>query len=342
MAHRFSNKDIAQILDNDKWAKSTLVNRASVVTRVLKDLGLPFSENLSSLNNHQQIIDLINSGKNNQTKRAKFIHLASAQNYLKSSGINPAADPAPFQREADNLSEAYNAHYANNVMPEQFASKFIPLAKLKAAIKKKLTAICKQAKGYSSLDRNQKITFCKEFHKLVILGLYTLQPPLRNDYAALKIVDTRKDFDKDSNYIAINQNTVILCLNKYKTAKTYGQRVIPIEDKMLAKSIRAFTKVNEELLRAKPEYAFGYHYSIRSGVYNTGNSSIQALLPKWSKEIFGKDLGINDYRHIYEITLQRSDEYQMMTEAQKEAEHMKLLHSGVIARAYNFAGELPN
>jgi hypothetical protein len=65
-------------------------------------------------------------------------------------------------------------------------------------------------------------------------------------------------------------------------------------------------------------------------------------LPKWSKEIFGKDLGINDYRHIYEITLQRSDEYQMMTEAQKEAEHMKLLHSGVIARAYNFAGELPN
>ena len=342
MTKNSKNPEIIKILDNGKLSKTTLVNRASVISKTLRDLGLPFTQDLSALNNHQQIIDYINLGKNNQTKRGKFIHLASAQNYLKSSNINPEADPAPFQRQADNLSDAYNAHYANNVMPEQFANKFIPLDTLKQTIKKKLAAACRKSKEFDQLSSSEKIKSCKEFHKLVVLALYTLQPPLRNDYAFLKVVDTKSDFDKGSNYIAINQNTVTLCLNKYKTAKTYGQRIMSIEDKLLAKSIRTFTKVNEKLIGIKPEFAFGYHYSVRTGVFHTGNNSIQVQLPKWSKEAFGKDLSINDYRHLYELTLQRSPEYQLMTEEQKEAEHLKLLHSGVVARAYNYAGELPN
>ena len=342
MTKNSKNQEIIKILDNGKLRKSTLVNRASVIARAFKDLNLPFTSDLSSLNNHQQIINHINLGENDQTKRSKFIHLASAQNYLKNSGIHPEADPAPYQRQADNLSDSYNAHYANNTMPYQFANKFIPLDTIKQIIKKKLTAACRKASVFDDLSLSEKIKSCKEFHKLVVLGLYTLQPPLRNDYPFLKIVDTKADFGKNENYIAINQNTVTLCLNNYKTAKTYGKRVIPIEDKLLAKSIRTFTKVNEKLIGSKPQYAFGYHYSVRIKVSHTGNNSIQVQLPKWSKEVFGRELGINDYRHLYELTLQRSPEYQLMTEAQKEAEHMKLLHSGVIARAYNYAGELPN
>ena len=61
----------------------------------------------------------------------------------------------------------------------------------------------------------------------LILNLYTQIPPMRNDYAKMKVSD--KDL-KNENYI--NLNTKQIVLNKYKTDKTYGEKKIPIPPKI--------------------------------------------------------------------------------------------------------------
>ena len=58
-------------------------------------------------------------------------------------------------------------------------------------------------------------------------------------------------------------------------------------------------------------------------------------LKNLSNKFFGYPIGIDDYRHIYEINLQKSDAYKNMTVLQQKKEHEKLYHSMQTALLYN-------
>lgn len=86
---------------------------------------------------------------------------------------------------------------------------------------------------------NSKISKRKLIDKIqqhLLLNLYTLLPPLRNDYVLVKIINepspdqTNTCIDKSFNYINLATKQLLLC--KYKTDKYYGIKKIDIPDKL--------------------------------------------------------------------------------------------------------------
>ncbi len=69
------------------------------------------------------------------------------------------------------------------------------------------------------------------YQRLLVLSLYTDLPPIRNDYANVKVVEAPGGIDTtklncDYNYIDLQSSQLILC--NYKTNKTYGTKSITI------------------------------------------------------------------------------------------------------------------
>ena len=99
----------------------------------------------------------------------------------------------------------------------------------------------------------------------LILGLYTLLPPIRNDYNSMKVVMNEDPFKykgKSDNYMVINQDGFYLVMNDYKTKKIYGSKVIDLFNELLPievrKEIDFMKKYIEESLKQNPrEYLLG-------------------------------------------------------------------------------------
>ena len=73
----------------------------------------------------------------------------------------------------------------------------------------------------------------KNIIKLVILSLYVLHPPLRNDYYNMKIIFNDYEDDKKSNYLLITNNNMYVIINQDKVIKLHGRGEIPITNKTL-------------------------------------------------------------------------------------------------------------
>lgn len=75
------------------------------------------------------------------------------------------------------------------------------------------------------------------YQQYLVINLYTLLPPLRNDYVVAKVIkdiDFEKDetcIDKDFNYINLTTKRLLLC--KYKTDKHYGIKTIDLPEELL-------------------------------------------------------------------------------------------------------------
>ena len=67
--------------------------------------------------------------------------------------------------------------------------------------------------------------------KYITISLYTFLPPLRGeDYYNTDIVKTLEETNDKGNFYVLDEKK--LYLNKYKTSRTYGQRIIDFPDKM--------------------------------------------------------------------------------------------------------------
>lgn len=65
----------------------------------------------------------------------------------------------------------------------------------------------------------------KQSQDKVLLTLAALVPAKRADWARLRIVKSTKAVRADENGLAVTPKSTVLVLNKYKTARTYGQHV---------------------------------------------------------------------------------------------------------------------
>ena len=93
----------------------------------------------------------------------------------------------------------------------------------------------------------------------LILGLYTMVPPLRNDYNAMKVVQGEDPFKfkgQKENHMIINPDGFFLVMNDYKTKKIYGSKVIDLFNDTLPdevlKEIKYLKKYIEQSLKVFP------------------------------------------------------------------------------------------
>ena len=67
----------------------------------------------------------------------------------------------------------------------------------------------------------------------LLLVMYLVIPPGRNDYREMEIVRDRKRVPRSSNYYIVNRDGQdIMVLNRYKTAKCHGQRRIKVPEQV--------------------------------------------------------------------------------------------------------------
>jgi len=100
----------------------------------------------------------------------------------------------------------------------------------------------------TSLDNYNKYigtsrSWIDTFQQYLVLNLYTKLPPIRNDFANVKItnIPNFKPENLDVNYINFYEGKAYLILNTYKTSKTYGIKVIPLPE-FLVELISKFQK----------------------------------------------------------------------------------------------------
>lgn len=91
--------------------------------------------------------------------------------------------------------------------------------------------------------KGNKRSYIDTFQMYLVLNLYTMIPPIRNDFANLEITDSDVYSESDKvNFI--NLKTKELILTNYKTVKSYGIKKLPLPDELI-KLIEKYIKVRE-------------------------------------------------------------------------------------------------
>jgi hypothetical protein len=93
----------------------------------------------------------------------------------------------------------------------------------------------------------------------LILGLYTMVPPLRNDYNAMRVLMNEDPFKykgQKENHMIINPDGFFLVMNDYKTKAIYGSKVVDLMNDILPdevlKEIKYMKKYIEQSIKAFP------------------------------------------------------------------------------------------
>ena len=142
-----------------------------------------------------------------------------------------------YQKYFESLIDDYENNYNKQEKSKKEEKNWITSQQIKEKINELEDNI-------SKMDLN-KLTNKQQdlIQQHLILNLYTQIPPMRNDYAKMKVSD--KDL-KNENYI--NLNTKQIVLNKYKTDKTYGEKKIDIPPKIFTLINRWYKLNNSDYL----------------------------------------------------------------------------------------------
>jgi len=144
----------------------------------------------------------------------------------------------------------------------------------------------------------------------VMLSLYIDNPAQRNIYWNANLISKKADIDPERKNIIVSPRSIRVYVPKHKTSRQYG----PVNF--------ALSKETASLIR-----------KVGFPTYEMDN--FKRRLQNLSKKYFGQSIGIDSYRHIWEIDLQSSDEYKNATIAKKKKMHEQIYHSMPTALLYN-------
>jgi hypothetical protein len=150
---------------------------------------------------------------NNYTKKTYKSIITSVIVYRKAIG----ASTEEYDTELKKVNDEIQRDYEKNEASPSESQNFITRREIKGLIdfykaKLELTAPFENNTRY--FDR---------FQQYLVLNLYYLIPPVRNDFVNLQVHATyvpKKSQDEETNYIFLNKKQLVL--NRYKTKKTYG------------------------------------------------------------------------------------------------------------------------
>ena len=185
-----------------------------------------------------------------------------------------------------------------------------------------------------NLKKNLKYTikrkrYEKKFQELIVLAVYVLCPPIRNDWYEVKINNINKEKD---NYLDLEfgeKTQIQLILNNYKTYKIYGKLEFPLSDK-LCKLIHRFLVIKKEnevhLWEKESEYLFESTYKKRNSNSNSKNNISETDFSKFftrilKKKFPDKQINIQMIRKIYTTSSKVFESVQKSKEISKVMGH---------------------
>jgi hypothetical protein len=136
------------------------------------------------------------------------------------------------------------------------------------------------------------------FQHYLICALYCLTPPVRLDYAGMKVVK-EKPTDTDCNYLVLDENPYFI-FNQYKTQKRFGAQVVVLPNELCDVIYQWRSMVDDEYLL----------------ITQSGLPMPEWMLGQTITEVFkkhsGKAVGVNVLRHSY-ISFKRQGEPALKT-----------------------------
>lgn len=124
----------------------------------------------------------------------------------------------------------------------------------------------------------------------LILSLYTMQPPRRNEYFDMLIAKSPSELDDKNNFILWTPKKKEFIFQRYKTAKTYGVERFTIPTELQA-VIKQYMKVRDQI--ALPG---NNNFLVKYGNLPFENSND---ITRRLNRALGKNIGASMLRHIY-------------------------------------------
>lgn len=164
----------------------------------------------------------------------KYKSIASRKNMVTSILVSVKAYSEMFSEDTIKLYSEYHKHlskkqeeeYLDNAKTQRETDNWISRNDIYEKIKL-LNSETKNSKTRRDLDK---------FQQYLVINLYTLLPPLRNDYVMVKVIND-PDFENNEekintsyNYINLKTKNLLLCT--YKTDKFYGIKKVEIPEEL--------------------------------------------------------------------------------------------------------------
>lgn len=168
-------------------------------------------------NDTETVIDMLkekypNVGTLNSYASALIVYLKSVSG-IKESTLEKYKGLLTF------TNESVKEKYLNQERSQKEDDNWMTMADIKDLRDQKYQKFSKETR------KRQKVDY---FQQYLVLCLYTKLPPVRNDYANVRVVDKDQVWSKDTNYVHVAKKKVIFC--QYKTDKSYGMREYDLPD----------------------------------------------------------------------------------------------------------------
>lgn len=250
------------------------------------------NESISStdfLKQKKKVCQIINTKKPNTQKS----YLASIVVYLMA--IKEKEELISYYRDLmEHIAKETEEKTKKQEKTETQEKNWSSLSELKSELESQRKLINKEKLWNKDPEKISNKDF-ETLQKFVVGSLYIgddSNPPLRSDYGDMKIICMKdygnlSDSDLKKNYI-VNQsrNKKFFHLGEYKTAKTYGEKKIPIGSD-LNKILNKWLKINK------------YDYLLVNKLKKPMSpNQLTKYVPRVFEDL-GKKIGISLLRHIY-------------------------------------------
>lgn len=228
-------------------------------------------KNLNFLKDTEHIMKKINSYQL-ATQRNKLTAIIVILSAFQKDEFNEVEEL--YRKELENRNKEYMEIIAGHKKSDKQEKNWVTLDELKK--------IMNEYKKDSKENPNKN-----NIQKYLVSALYLLQPPKRLVYSNMKVIESRKENDGETNYLLnLGRNKKYFILNSYKTSDKHGKKDLLIP-KEINSIINMWLKVN----------------STDNFLLNTKGEGMTANgLGKYIKKIFkktGKEITINLLRNIF-------------------------------------------
>lgn len=270
------------VAKNGSKSSSTKTTLKTSIKRLEKIIRLPFEEwTKSTFKNYNEIVNILIEDYSVNTIILTILAIIRFLEYKEAD-----------EKEIDNykgvlndlVQERKKTEHSQEITAEEKAN-WITYPQLKKRVEKL---------GENYLKPIGKKAFSK-MRNFVILALYSLQPPTRiGNYLDMKIRNNCKrdikSLNKKHNYICKQPDGKYkMVFNKYKTSKYLGKIVHVIENEMLNKLL---DKYITQYVKGDVLFTNANGKPITQPNFTQAQQSV-------SKNLLGKTLTTNDFRHIF-------------------------------------------
>ena len=245
-------------------------------------------KNLNFLKDPTAIQEKLVKYKEN-TKRGYLISICSVLSLDKKTKPKQKLDDEYFKLMMDKNTEL-KGEEKENVKSETQEKNWMDWKEVESKYKE-LEEKVNAFKDKKEINEHQYNTLLQ----LVVLSLYVLLPPRRNEYQKVMVAKSATEQSPtDTNWLDLERQRFIF--NKYKTSKKEGQKVIDLPDefvRILARYLKFHPAVKGKKITNKTE-AFPFLVYYDGSPLDKVNSITRIL-----NKIFGKKVGSSMLRHSY-------------------------------------------